>query len=80
MANYTVSKNKENDKWGIKKDGASKISGYAETQKQADRQAKEFSKNSGGGEVRIKGLDGKFRDSDTVAPAKDPFPPRDKKH
>ena len=37
--------------------------------------------NLGGGEVRIQGRDGKWRDSDTVAtPAPDPNPPRDKKH
>ena len=39
-----------------------------------------MSANSGGGEVRIHRRDGKIRDSDTVAPGNDPFPPRDKKH
>ena len=32
------------------------------------------------GEVRIHGLDGRIRDSDTIPPARDPFPPRDKRH
>ena len=41
---------------------------------------KDLAHNSGGGEVRIHGLDGKIRDSDTVPPARDPFPPRDTKH
>jgi hypothetical protein len=42
--------------------------------------AKELAANSGGGEVRIHGLDGKIRDSDTVKPGNDPNPPKDNKH
>ncbi|MFN3256916.1 MAG: DUF2188 domain-containing protein [Ilumatobacter sp.] len=33
-----------------------------------------------GGEVRIHGKDGRIRDSDTVAPGRDPNPPRDTRH
>lgn len=68
MANYHVSKDKETNKWNIQKEGGSKSSGSADTQKQAEQIAKQFAANSGGGEVRIHGLDGKIRDSDTVAP------------
>jgi len=46
----------------------------------AEKLAKKFSSNSGGGEVKIHGLDGKIRDSDTVPPGNDPNPPKDKKH
>lgn len=80
MANYHVSKDKENGQWRIKKEGAERVSDFANTQKEAEKMAKEFSANSGGGEVRIHGLDGKIRDSDTVAPGNDPNPPKDKKH
>jgi hypothetical protein len=34
----------------------------------------------GGGEVAIHRPDGTIRDKGTVKPAKDPFPPRDKRH
>lgn len=68
MANYHVSKDKDTNKWNIQKEGGSKSSGSADTQKQAEQMAKHFAANSGGGEVRIHGLDGKIRDSDTVAP------------
>lgn len=44
------------------------------------KKAKQFAENSGGGEVRIRGLNGKIRDSDTVPPAIDPNPPKDKIH
>lgn len=77
MANYTVSKDKEGG-WNIKKDGADRISGHAQTQSSAEKSAKVFSANSGGGEVRIH--NGRFRDSDTVAPGHDPNPPKDKKY
>lgn len=80
MANYHISKDKKRGKWRIKKAGANRVSDYADTQKEAEKIAKQLSANSGGGEVRIHGLDGKIRDSDTVAPGKDPCPPKDKKH
>lgn len=66
--------------WDIKKPGASRSSGHEDTQVAAIRRAKEIVGNQGGGEVRIHGRDGKIRDSDTVPPGNDPFPPRDKKH
>ena len=42
--------------------------------------AKDIVRSAGGGEVRIQGRDGRFRDSDTVAPGNDPHPPKDTKH
>ena len=80
MANYHVSKDKEKGKWKIQMEGGVKSSGYADTQKEAEKVAKGLAGNSGGGEVRIHGLDGKIRDSDTVKPGNDPNPPKDKKH
>lgn len=35
--------------------------------------------DSGGGELVTHGTDGKIRDSDTVPPGHDPFPPRDQR-
>lgn len=80
MANYHVSKDKETGKWNIQKEGGSRSSGSASTQKEAEKLAKQYCGNSGGGEVRIHGLDGKIRDSDTVSPGNDPYPPKDKKY
>lgn len=79
MSNYHVVKN-SNGGWGAVKEGSSRASSVSKTQSQAEQEAKQFSRNTGGGEVRIHGLDGKIRDSDTVAPAKDPNPPKDKIH
>ncbi|MFD2523440.1 DUF2188 domain-containing protein [Emticicia soli] len=80
MSNYHVSKNKETSKWDIQKEGGSRSSGSANTQKEAEKMAKTFASNSGGGEVRIHGLNGKIRDSDTVAPGNDPRSIKDTKH
>lgn len=80
MSNYHVSKDKETKEWRVKKEGAERISSKTDTQKEAEKIAKELSANSGGGEVKIHGLDGKIRDSDTVRPGNDPYPPKDKKH
>ena len=79
MANYHVMKNKELGQWTAKKEGAERVAGYYNTQAKAEKAAKEMSANSGGGEVRIHSPKGPIRDSDTIAPAKDPCPPKDKK-
>lgn len=77
MSNYHVSK-RSDGKWQAKKEGANRAGRIFKTQREAEKAAKEFSANSCGGEVRIHGLDGKIRDSDTVAPGNDLNPPKDK--
>ena len=79
MANYHVTKDKETGDWKAKREGASHAAGYYDTQAETEKAAKEFSANSGGGEVKIHSLKGPIRDSDTVAPGKDYCPPKDKK-
>lgn len=76
MTNYHVVK--RDDGWAVKKEGGDKASALGSTQAEAEALAKQFCANNWGGEVRIHGLDGKIRDSDTVAPGNDPFPPKDK--
>lgn len=66
--------------WAVRAPGADRASSVHQTQREAERQAKETVGNLGGGEVRIQGRDGRWRDSDTVPPGNDPNPPRDKKH
>lgn len=80
MANYHVTKNKDNGKWAAKKEKAERAAGYYDTQAEAEKAAKELAANSGGGEVKIHSPKGQIRDSDTVAPSNDPCPPIDKKY
>lgn len=77
MTNYHLVPN--NGNWAVKKAGGKKASAIASTQAEAEKIAREFCKNAGGGEVRIHRKDGTIRDSDTVAPGNDPCPPVDKK-
>lgn len=78
-SNIHVTK-RQDGKWQDKKAGGDKASGVFNTQKEAEKHAKQILRNQDGGEVRIHGLDGKIRDSDTVKPANDPNPPKDKVH
>lgn len=66
--------------WDVRAPGSERASSHHETQAGAERRAKEIISNAGGGEAVIHGRDGKIRDSDTVPPARDPNPPRDRKH
>lgn len=68
------------DDWAVKKASAERASSIHGTQKEAESRAKDIVSGLGGGEVRIQGRDGRWRDLDTVAPGHDPIPPRDKKH
>jgi hypothetical protein len=77
MTNYHVTPDGKD--WAVKKAGGERASAKATTQAAAEKIAKGFCKNAGGGEVRIHGRDGKIRDSDTVPPGNDPCPPKDKK-
>ncbi len=79
MSNYHVSKNKDLGMWKTKRDGADRASGYYNTKAEAEKAAKGFSANNGGGEVRIHSPKGPIRDSDTVPPGHDPNPPKDKR-
>ena len=81
MANYHVTNPKGSDAWKVIKAGAARAAAIASTQGKAEKLAKQFSANSGGGEVIIhKPNGGPIRDKDTVLPANDPCPPKDKKH
>lgn len=79
MTNYHVLKNVGGG-WNAKREGANRISSHHHTQQEAEAAAKHYASGAGGGEVRIHGVDGKIRDSDTVPPANDPNPPRDTRH
>ncbi|MHB8341273.1 MAG: DUF2188 domain-containing protein [Mycobacteriales bacterium] len=65
--------------WGVNKPDVQRASAHTDTQAEAIARAKEIVHNAGGGEAVIHGKDGKIRDTTTVAPGNDPFPPRDSK-
>jgi hypothetical protein len=66
--------------WINKRNDAGRASSVHRTQKDAAQSGREMLKNQGGGELTIKGVDGRIRSKDTIAPGNDPFPPRDTEH
>ena len=67
---------KHPDGWAVRKPGSDRASDVFDTQRDAIDRAREIVGNNGGGEVRIQGRDGRWRDSDTIPHGNDPFPPR----
>lgn len=65
--------------WQVKKPGSDRASSRHETQAEAIDRARQILNSTGGGELTIQNRKGVIRDSDTVAPANDPNPPRDTK-
>jgi hypothetical protein len=75
----TVSR-RPNGTWENKKNSSDRASSLHATQKEAEKAAREMIKNQGGGELTTKGLNGKIRSKDTIAPGNDTNPPKDKEH
>lgn len=65
--------------WANKRDGAERPASLHSTQRQAVDAARQNLLNSGGGELKTKGLDGRIRSKDTIG-RPDPYPPRDREH
>ena len=75
----TVSKRPDGS-WANKLDGADRASSLLDTLAAAAAAEKRMLQKAGGGELKIKGVDGQIRSKDTIAPGNDPNPPRDKEH
>ena len=63
------------DAWAVVKPGSDRASALVDTQQAGIDRAREILQNDGGGELVIHRPDGTIRDSDTVPPGNDPFPP-----
>lgn len=66
--------------WENKRNDTERASSIHPTQQAALAAAKSMLQKQGGGELTTKGVDGKIRSKDTIAPGNDPSPPRDKEH
>lgn len=71
---------RDDSQWANKRNDAGKASSLHDTQRDAERAAREMLRNQGGGELTTMGRDHKTRSKDTIAPGNDPCPPRDKEH
>jgi Uncharacterized protein conserved in bacteria (DUF2188) len=75
----TVYRNSDGD-WVNKRNSASRAASLHRTQKDAENAAREMLQHSGGGELTMKGKDGKIRSKDTIAPGNDPIRSIDTEH
>jgi len=66
--------------WENKRNDAGRATSLHPTQAEATAAAKKNLTAQGGGELTIKGRDGRIRSKDTVKPGNDPNPPRDTEH
>jgi hypothetical protein len=78
MSDYDVTRGPDG-KWRVTTPGATRASSVQGTQREAQQDATRFAANSGGGEVRIHGVDGRIRNTNTIGKP-DPNPPRDRRH
>ena len=66
--------------WAEKRNDAQRAGGVYKTQGEAIEAARQTLQRQGGGELIVKGRDGRIRSKDTIAPGRDPYPPRDREH
>ena len=71
---------RDDGKWVNKRNDSERASSLHDTQKEAENVAREMLRNQGGGELTTKGENGQIRSKDTIAPGRDPNPPKDKEH
>lgn len=75
----TVYRRSSDNKWVDRKNSADR--GFTfDTQREAIASSREKLVNSGGGELTVKGRDGRIRSKDTLGAGNDPNPPRDREH
>ena len=63
------------DGWAVVRPGSDRASALTDTQEAAIDRAREILGNDGGGELVTHRPDGTIRDSDTMPPGNDPYPP-----
>ena len=68
---------KRGNQWVNKRNDADRASSVHATQRDAIDSARGMLGSQGGGELIVKGQNGRIRSKDTIAPGNDPFPPRD---
>ena len=62
--------------WVNKRADSERASSLHSTQAEAYAQARDMLRRSGGGDVTISGLNGQFREKNTISPGHDPYPPK----
>ena len=75
----TIYRRPSDNKWVDKRNDAER--GFVfDTQSEAIASARDKLINAGGGELTVKGRDGRIRSKDTLGGGNDPNPPKDREH
>lgn len=72
MTNKRIVQRRDDGNWEVRKPGADRASAVSRTQAEGMTRAREILSNDGGGEMQVRGLDGKIRAQDTIPPGNDP--------
>jgi len=76
--NQRIVQSRPDGRWEVVKPHHQRASAVTDTQREAIDAARPIVRNAGGGELRVKGRDGRLRDSDTIRPGNE-SPARDTK-
>lgn len=71
---------RDDGSWANKRNDASRPSSVHDRQSDAIDAARGMLTSQGGGELTTKGVNGRIRSKDTIAPGNDPNPPKDTEH
>jgi hypothetical protein len=70
--NKRIVQRRDDSKTEVRKPGASRASAIVDNQAQGVDRARDILGRDGGGELQVRGLDGKIRKQDTIKPGKRP--------
>ena len=70
--NKRIVQRRDDGKTEVRKPGAQRASRVVDNQREGIEAARQILRNDGGGELQVRGLNGKIRQQDTIAPGNDP--------
>jgi Uncharacterized protein conserved in bacteria (DUF2188) len=70
--NRRIVQHRGDGQWEVVKPGAERASAVVPTQADGIDRAREILGNDGGGELQVRGRDGRIRQQDTIPPGNDP--------
>jgi hypothetical protein len=70
--NERTVQHRDDGNWEVRAPGADRASAIVSTQAEGIDRARDILANSGGGELRVRALNGTIRQQDTIAPGNDP--------
>lgn len=70
--NKRIVQRRDDGRWEVRQPGADRASAVVPTQADGISRGRDILGNVGGGELQVRGLDGRICEQDTIAPGNDP--------